>query len=100
MDREQLLSSLLTADPQPGDFVYVERRGESYAWYRVADGDATPVAETADAWLYYSWQSPLGGDANNARAMLDDLLAEMESMTGSGADRCRWPLDQPYPRGH
>jgi hypothetical protein len=27
------------------------------------------------------------------------LLAEMESMCG-GADRCRWPLDQPYPPGH
>ena len=27
------------------------------------------------------------------------LLAEMESMCG-GADRYRWPLDQPYPPGH
>jgi hypothetical protein len=29
----------------------------------------------------------------------EDLLAEMESMCG-GADRCRWPLDQPYAPGH
>jgi len=26
------------------------------------------------------------------------LLAETESMLG-GADRCRWPLDQPYSPG-
>ena len=30
---------------------------------------------------------------------LDDLIAEMDSMSG-GADRCRWPLDQPYPVRH
>jgi hypothetical protein len=30
---------------------------------------------------------------------VEDLLAEMESMCG-GADRCRWPLDQPYPVRH
>ena len=29
----------------------------------------------------------------------EELLAEMESMCG-GADRCRWPLDQPYPIQH
>ena len=101
MDREQLLSSLLAADPQPGDLVYVERRGDSYSWNLTGDGDtpATPDAGLADTWIYYSWQRSLG-DAGAARAMLDDLLAEMESMTGAGPDRCRWPLDQPYPLAH
>jgi hypothetical protein len=37
--------------------------------------------------------------AKRFRAHLDDLIAEMDSMSG-GADRCRWPLDQPYPVRH
>lgn len=99
VDRDELLSSLLAADPQPGEFVYVERRGDSYAWHRPADGDPPATTEPADAWIYYSWQRSLG-DSETARAMLEDLLAEMDSMTGAGPDRCRWPLDQPYPRAH
>lgn len=99
VDREQLLSTLLTADPQPGELVYVERRGDSYAWHRPSDAEQPALPDQADAWMYYSWQRPLG-DHDTARAMLDDLLAEMESMTGCGPDRCRWPLDQPYPLRH
>lgn len=99
MDREQLVSTIVTADPQPGELVYVERRGDCYAWHRPGDGDPPTTQETADAWIYYSWQRPLG-DPAAARAMLEDLLAEMESMIGHGDDRCRWPLDQPWPLGH
>jgi hypothetical protein len=29
----------------------------------------------------------------------DDLLAELESMAGA-ADRCRWPVDEPWPHQH
>lgn len=99
MDRKQLLSAILTADPQPGDLVYVERRGASYGWRQATDSQQPAPTDAADAWMYYSWQRPLGDHAS-ARAMLDDLLAEMESMTGCGPDRCRWPLDEPYPLRH
>lgn len=99
MDREQLLSNIRTADPQPGDLIYVERRGDSYAWHLTRNGEAPASPDEVDAWIYYSWQRPLG-DEQAAEAMLDDLLAEMESMLGTGADRCRWPFDQPYPHGH
>ncbi|MEU7140259.1 hypothetical protein ABZ942_12480 [Nocardia sp. NPDC046473] len=95
VDREQLLDAILTADPQPGDLVYVERRGHSYGWH--GGGECPPGA--ADTWIYYCWQHTVG-DRETAREMLDDLLAEMESMIGSGADRCRWPLDEPWPRTH
>lgn len=99
VDRDQLLSTLLAADPQPGDLVYVARRGDTYTWHCTGGGELPAQPEPADAWIYYSWQRPLG-DSDAARAMVEDLLAEMESMTGCGNDRCRWPLDQPYPLGH
>ncbi|WP_433658950.1 hypothetical protein ACQPW1_42480 [Nocardia sp. CA-128927] len=97
MDREQLLNTILTVDPQPGDLVYVERRGNSYAYHGGGEGPAGQ--EPADTWIYYCWQRAVG-DRVAAREMLDDLLAEMESMIGSGADRCRWPLNEPWPRTH
>ncbi len=99
MDREQLLKDLLTADPKPGDLVYVERRGDAYRWERADGGDPLGHSAHADAWIFYSWQRP-AGDADEGRAMLDDLLAEMESMTGCVGDRCRWPLDEPWPLQH
>jgi hypothetical protein len=37
--------------------------------------------------------------AAQAPPFVEDLLAELESMCG-GADRCRWPLDQPYQMRH
>lgn len=99
MDREELLTSILTADPQPGDLVYLERRGSSYGWRPASDGGPPSVPDPADSWIYYSLQRTLS-DRDAAGALLDDLLAEMESMTGCGADRCRWPLDEPWPRPH
>ncbi len=98
MDREQLVTDLVAADPQPGDLVYVERRGDDYRWER-AGGSGAMGADGADAWIFYAWQRELG-DPCAARVMVDDLLAEMESMTGCGDDRCRWSLDQPWPMGH
>jgi hypothetical protein len=48
--------------------------------------------------MFYSGPWPAGTPAEMSR-FAGDLLAEMESMCG-GADRCRWPLDQPYPMRH
>jgi hypothetical protein len=33
------------------------------------------------------------------RALFDDLLAELESMVDR-TDRCRWPVDEPWPHAH
>ncbi len=99
MDREQLLNDLVIADPQPGELVYVERTGDTYCWARAADDSAVEHSDGADAWMFYSWQRRLG-DHDDAQAMLDDLLDEMETMTGCVGDRCRWSLDDPWPRTH
>lgn len=102
MDRAQLLAELTEARTEPGEAVFVERSGEDYRWSRLPPdkvprltADDTPGP---DAWIVYS--GPWPADRPDALPrFLEDLLAEMESMRG-GADRCRWPLDQPYPPGH
>jgi len=99
VDREQLLNDLLAADPQPGELVYVARRGGDYCWDRADEGASLGDDDGADAWIFYSWQRTLG-NPETARAMFSDLLDEMESMTGCTGDRCRWPLDEPWPRAH
>lgn len=118
MDRAQLLAELADASAQPGESVFIERRGEDYLWSLLPPGEVLtlPVYEQAthepahgqapdgqgtygqpgpDAWIVYSGTWP----ETRTGPFLEDLLAEMESMCG-GADRCRWPLDEPYPRGH
>jgi hypothetical protein len=102
MDRAQLLAELAGAGTQPGAIVFVERRGEDYRWSCLPPGEIPVLAPEQqpgpDAWIVYS--GPWPADARDAMsAFLEDLLAEMESMCG-GADRCRWPLDRPYPPGH
>jgi hypothetical protein len=104
MDRAQLLAELAHAGTQPGDIVFVERRGEDYRWSCLPP-DEMPVlvsgeqdGQSADAWIVYSGPWP-AERPEDLPPFLEDLLAEMESMCG-GADRCRWPLDQPYPPGH
>jgi len=99
VDREQLLNDLLIADPQPGELIYVARRGGDYCWERADEGASWGRDDGADAWIFYSWQRTLGGPGA-AREMFTDLLDEMESMTGCTGDRCRWPLDEPWPRTH
>lgn len=104
MDRERLIAELGTAEIGPGEIVYIERSGEAYRWRSLEPGAvAIPAGEQADgqdpdAWIFYSGRWPTGRP-DELPAFLDDLLAEMESMTG-GADRCRWPLDQPYQHWH
>jgi hypothetical protein len=98
MDQAELFASLAEAAPDLEDIIYVERRGTAYSWHRVAPG-AEPLASPGpDVWMYFSGAWP-HDDPVRMQAFCTDLLAEMESMAG-GADRCRWPLDQPWPMTH
>jgi len=102
MDRQQLFVDLAEARPAGGDVVYVERRGEDYAWNLTAPGQDLVLggigAAFPDVWVYWSGEWPVD-DAARQHAVFDDLLEEMESM-GGGSDRCRWPLDEPWPHAH
>ena len=104
MDRARLLTDLAGARIAPGAVLYLERRGADYGWRRLRPGivpgpaPAAPGGSLPDAWLFYSGPWPANRPAD-VPGFLDDLLAEMESMAG-GSDRCRWPLDQPYPHVH
>jgi hypothetical protein len=106
MDRAQLLAELADAGSQPEDVMFIERRGEDYRWSRLPLGEVpvlTPSEQDQpsgpDAWIVYSGPWPAADHPQDLPPFLEDLLAEMESMC-AGADRCRWPLDQPYPLGH
>lgn len=102
MDRARLLAGLAGAGIQPGDAVFIERRGEGYLWSRRPPGEVAALAPYEppgpDAWIVYSGPWP-ADRLEGLFPFLEDLLADMESM-GAGADRCRWPLDEPYPPGH
>lgn len=99
MDRAELFTSLAQAPPSPEDIVYVERRGTEYAWHQVSPGEQPPISSAgADVWMYFSGAWPQD-DPTKTQAFCEDMLAEMESMAG-GDDRCRWPLDQPWPHLH
>lgn len=103
MDRARLLAEIATAQANADNVLYLERRGEDYSWRFLDAGDvratATRTSEPSpDAWMFYSGPWP-AHQPDDLPKFLDDLLAEMESMCG-GADRCRWPLDQPYPLRH
>jgi hypothetical protein len=91
MDRVQLLAEVGAAAIGPQDVVFLGRWGDDYRW---GTGIQLPLPGP-DAWIFYSGPWPSGPPDDLSR-FLEDLLAEMESMCG-GADRCRWPLDQPYP---
>jgi hypothetical protein len=101
MDRTRLLAEMAAAQAPPEDVLYLERLGEDYRWRFVPPGAVQagsgqqPGERAPDAWMFYSGPWPAGTPAERSR-FAEDLLAEMESMCG-GADRCRWPLDQPYP---
>jgi hypothetical protein len=101
VDRDALFDRITAASPAPGDILYVERRGEEYAFV-VSNPDqawqAVGPEGFPDVWIYWSGEWP-AGDTARQRAVFDDLLAEMESMAG-GSDRCRWPLDEPWPHRH
>ncbi len=104
MDRAELFTSLAQAPPGPTDTVYVERRGAEYSWRVFAQDGVGPEGAIAkpgvdaDVWMYFSGAWPRE-DPAASQAFCEDMLAEMESMAG-GDDRCRWPLDQPWPHLH
>jgi len=103
MDWAQLCTAMLTDPPGEGALVYIGRHGDEYTWSVLGGDAAAPHGDgpAPEAWLYYSGPWPDAGlrpELNDA--FFDDLRAELESMTGDGADRCRWSLDDPWPHGH
>ena len=102
MDRQQLLAAIVDARPGPADVVYIERRGDEYGCRVSGPGEDLLGGNAAggfpDVWIYWSGEWP-AQDGERQRAVFDDLLEEMESMAG-GSDRCRWSLDDPWPRRH
>lgn len=102
MKRAELLDQLVAGRPEAGDLVYIERRGDEYSWSRTNPGDSVEmpgIGAFPDAWMYYSGRWPFD-EPDRLPAFFEDLLAEMESMTGAGGDRCRWDANDPYPHLH
>ena len=100
MDREQLFASIVAARPDRDEVVYLERQGDDYQWRMVPAGNG--IADVAsgepDVWMSFSAAWPVD-DPARMRAFFDDLLAELESMA-EAPDRCRWPIDEPWPHFH
>ena len=106
MKVDELFASFeaLTEASRPGrdDVVYLERRGDEYGWWIVPPEGAITEPRNADqpapdAWMSFSATWP--ADPERLRTFFDDLLAELDSMTAR-ADRCRWPVDEPWPHFH
>lgn len=77
MDREELFASIVAACPDRNDIVYLQRQGEQYQWCLVPPGDVmVDLARTdePDVWMSFS--------------------------AAASADRCRWPIDEPWPHFH
>ena len=103
MNREELFASIVAARPGRDDLVYLERRGDAYDLRIVpVEGPAaewpSATATDPDVWMSFSAAWPTH-DVARLRAFFDDLLAELESMADT-ADRCRWPLHEPWPHFH
>ena len=101
MDREELFASIVAARPDRDDLVYLERQGNQYQWRVIPDGNGfvdVPEPGTPDVWMSFSAVWPVS-DPRRMRAFFDDLLAELESMADT-SDRCRWPVDEPWPHFH
>lgn len=102
MEWAELQASIQAAPPGDGALVYIGRHGGEYAWSVLDGGEPAPHGggESPEAWIYYSGPWPGAGlPADREQVFFDDLRAELESMTGD-SDRCRWPLDEPWPHGH
>ena len=95
MTRDELFASIVAAGPGRDDLVYLERRGDSYNWRMVTAAETPSAAAAPDVWMSFSAAWPLDEPAR-LRVFFDDLLAELESMADT-ADRCRWPIDEPWP---
>ena len=99
MNRDELFASIVAACPDRDDTVYLERRGEDYDWRIVPVGEPVgPSPRDPNVWMSLAAAWPVD-DPKRMRAFFDDLLAELESMADT-ADRCRWPIDEPWPHIH
>ena len=101
MNREELLTSIAATRPGRDDTVYLERRGTEYEWLLMPAGAKSqwPLIDASpDVWMSFSAAWPVD-DPDGLRMFFDDVIAELESMAG-GADRCRWPIDRPWPHLH
>ncbi|HUO36692.1 MAG TPA: hypothetical protein VMU34_02040 [Mycobacterium sp.] len=104
MTREELFTSIAAARPGRDEFVYLQRRGDIYDWRIVGPDASQEIADTTaatagdpDVWMSFSAAWP--AEPARLRAFFNDVLAELESMADT-ADRCRWPLDEPWPHFH
>ena len=101
MTRDELFRHMVAARPEPAS------SSTSSGVARSTPGRGRPrraPAETlstiGDVWMFYAVQWRLD-DPQSWRPFFDDLLEEMESMlTGTQVDRCRWPVDDLWPRRH
>ena len=100
MNREELLTSIAAARPGRDDIVYLQRRGDDYDWQSGASRAirSPSMSPSPDVWMSFSADWPVD-DPERLRAFFDDVMAELESMAG-GPDRCRWPIDEPWPHSH
>ena len=101
MNRDELLTSIAATRPGRDDTVYLERRGTEYEWQLMPAGAKSqwPLIDASpDVWMSFSATWPVD-DPDRLRMFFDDVIAELESMAG-GADRCRWPIDRPWPHLH
>jgi hypothetical protein len=99
MNREELFTSIVAARPGRDDIVYLERRGDEYDWQMMPVGVFAPSATPGpDVWMSFSATWPVD-DPERLRAFFDDMMAELESMADK-TDRCRWPIDEPWPHSH
>ena len=96
MTTDELFAWDLAARPAEQDLVYIERCGEAYEWRMVTAAQMPSAATAPDVWMSFSAAWPLDEPAR-LRVFFDDLLAELESMADT-ADRCRWPVDEPWPQ--
>jgi hypothetical protein len=98
---DELFASIEANRPGRDDVVYLERRGDEFDWWIVpADGATQPIRRDQrdpDVWMSFSAAWPV--EPERFRPFFDDLLAELESMAAA-ADRCRWPVDEPWPHFH
>jgi hypothetical protein len=97
MTRDELIASIVAAGPGRDDTVYLERTGDSYDW-RLLSAQKPSKTSSPDVWMWFSAAWPLDEPAR-LHAFFDDLLAELDSMADT-ADRCRWPIDEPWPHQH
>src|SRR6201986_720219 len=95
MTRDELFASIVATRPGRDDLVYLERRGDGYDWRLSTVLETRSATAAPDVWMCISAAWPLD-EPERLRPFFADLLAELESM-GDTPDRCRCPIDEPWP---